>query len=44
MPTFTVLLGTAVYVRYMPIRYANLLHVFKDVESLLKKMPSLVMF
>jgi len=26
-----------VYVRCMPIRYANLWHVFKDVESLLKK-------
>ena len=42
--SYLVDMGTAAYVRYMPIRYANLWHVFKVVASLLKKMPSLVVF
>jgi len=37
-------MGAAVYVRCMPIGYANLWLVFKDVEPLLKTMPSLVVF
>ena len=42
--SYLVDMGTAVYVKCMPIRYANSWHVFKDVESLLKKIPSLVVF
>ena len=42
--SYLVDIGDGVYVRCMPIRYANLWREFKDVKSLLKTMPSLVVF